>query len=564
MRAVNQAMGRVIRHRWDYGAILLADDRFRTPATQRNMSRWVREHVVVYEHFGKASASLTKFFKDKANFQVPSRTLPGRSTNLSAFETVGVTNGQSSSSGAAAAAAAMAAALGSGFGGSAAGQSLLDSVPAAIDVSGIGALAATGLGGIGSRKPTATAVLSTAAGGSGSGSGGAGGGGGGGVGKGPAGGLLGLLRSAPAAADATDSVQVAVARSGTAAGSCNTAGSDSGDVAAGGGGIGLSAALDCLSGNCAGAQQGAAAVGRAPPPSWPAASAGVCSAAGSAGLALVRPFLGASGSGPARGGVLAPRNMLALAGGAPPVAQQLAQLGDCGGNGGGSGAPAMEVVGPQHKLAELRRRVTLGQEGGDGSKRSREESPEQKRDVSRPNILDVDKDPVADLLQEDERSGAAAGRTAGGLTRIVLQPVQPAAAGTAAAASGGGCDGASASGRCIGGPPGAATGSTSALVSDAGATTGGHQDGSAAGGGGGGGEGGGAPARADPKAFMAQLKSELSSKAFKDFQRVMTAYKCVRTCMCANMNVAYLCVQLGEGVRAGVPRRRLRRRRRHG
>ncbi|EFJ52319.1 hypothetical protein VOLCADRAFT_30322, partial [Volvox carteri f. nagariensis] len=63
MRAVNQAMGRVIRHRYDYGAILLADDRFRNPNTQRNMSRWVREHVVVYDRFGTASASLTKFFK---------------------------------------------------------------------------------------------------------------------------------------------------------------------------------------------------------------------------------------------------------------------------------------------------------------------------------------------------------------------------------------------------------------------------------------------------------------------------------------------------------------------
>ena len=28
-RAVNQAMGRVIRHRHDYGAIILADERFR-------------------------------------------------------------------------------------------------------------------------------------------------------------------------------------------------------------------------------------------------------------------------------------------------------------------------------------------------------------------------------------------------------------------------------------------------------------------------------------------------------------------------------------------------------
>ncbi len=63
MRAVNQAMGRVIRHRWDYGAIILADERFRQPGTQKNMSRWVREHVNVYDSFGKAAASLTQFFK---------------------------------------------------------------------------------------------------------------------------------------------------------------------------------------------------------------------------------------------------------------------------------------------------------------------------------------------------------------------------------------------------------------------------------------------------------------------------------------------------------------------
>jgi hypothetical protein len=39
LRAVNQAMGRVIRHRWDYGAVLLADARFAQPQNNRNMSR---------------------------------------------------------------------------------------------------------------------------------------------------------------------------------------------------------------------------------------------------------------------------------------------------------------------------------------------------------------------------------------------------------------------------------------------------------------------------------------------------------------------------------------------
>ena len=37
MRAVNQAMGRVIRHRWDYGAIILADKRFGDGGSMRQV-----------------------------------------------------------------------------------------------------------------------------------------------------------------------------------------------------------------------------------------------------------------------------------------------------------------------------------------------------------------------------------------------------------------------------------------------------------------------------------------------------------------------------------------------
>jgi Rad3-related DNA helicase len=63
LRAVNQAMGRVIRHRWDYGAVLLADERFAAPANQRHLSRWLRERVTRHGSFGAAIASLTHFFK---------------------------------------------------------------------------------------------------------------------------------------------------------------------------------------------------------------------------------------------------------------------------------------------------------------------------------------------------------------------------------------------------------------------------------------------------------------------------------------------------------------------
>jgi regulator of telomere elongation helicase 1 len=76
LRAVNQAMGRVIRHRWDYGAVLLADERFGSAQNKRHLSRWLREHVEAHSSFGGAIGSLTKFFKVRGeSFTVGSLTV---------------------------------------------------------------------------------------------------------------------------------------------------------------------------------------------------------------------------------------------------------------------------------------------------------------------------------------------------------------------------------------------------------------------------------------------------------------------------------------------------------
>jgi len=48
-------------HRWDYGAIILADERF--SKHKQDLSVWLRPHVQVYEKFGQAIGSLMKFFK---------------------------------------------------------------------------------------------------------------------------------------------------------------------------------------------------------------------------------------------------------------------------------------------------------------------------------------------------------------------------------------------------------------------------------------------------------------------------------------------------------------------
>lgn len=48
-RAVNQAVGRVIRHRNDYGAIILCDERFSFGSNKNQISSWLRPHIKVYE-----------------------------------------------------------------------------------------------------------------------------------------------------------------------------------------------------------------------------------------------------------------------------------------------------------------------------------------------------------------------------------------------------------------------------------------------------------------------------------------------------------------------------------
>ena len=64
-RAVNQALGRVIRHRNDFGAILLCDERFGKAGTIGQLSKWLRGRVNVAASFGEVQGGLARFFKDK-------------------------------------------------------------------------------------------------------------------------------------------------------------------------------------------------------------------------------------------------------------------------------------------------------------------------------------------------------------------------------------------------------------------------------------------------------------------------------------------------------------------
>lgn len=64
-RAVNQALGRVIRHRKDFGAILLCDERFGNAGTLGQLSKWLRGRVATSASFGEVQGGLARFFKDK-------------------------------------------------------------------------------------------------------------------------------------------------------------------------------------------------------------------------------------------------------------------------------------------------------------------------------------------------------------------------------------------------------------------------------------------------------------------------------------------------------------------
>uniref|UniRef100_A0A452VAL4 Regulator of telomere elongation helicase 1 n=1 Tax=Ursus maritimus TaxID=29073 RepID=A0A452VAL4_URSMA len=62
-RAVNQAIGRVIRHRHDYGAIFLCDHRFAHADARAQLPSWVRPHVKVYDSFGHVIRDVAQFFR---------------------------------------------------------------------------------------------------------------------------------------------------------------------------------------------------------------------------------------------------------------------------------------------------------------------------------------------------------------------------------------------------------------------------------------------------------------------------------------------------------------------
>ncbi|GJJ75783.1 chromosome transmission fidelity protein 1 [Entomortierella parvispora] len=65
MRAVNQSIGRAIRHQGDYAVIVLMDRRYGTARIRKKLPGWIGSSIEVCEQFGPVVGKLAAFFKTK-------------------------------------------------------------------------------------------------------------------------------------------------------------------------------------------------------------------------------------------------------------------------------------------------------------------------------------------------------------------------------------------------------------------------------------------------------------------------------------------------------------------
>ena len=69
-RALNQALGRCIRHRNDWGSIMLVDARFSENSYLGSLSKWAREKARTFHHFQTAHESLKEFIASRTGGNV--------------------------------------------------------------------------------------------------------------------------------------------------------------------------------------------------------------------------------------------------------------------------------------------------------------------------------------------------------------------------------------------------------------------------------------------------------------------------------------------------------------
>lgn len=69
MKAVNQSIGRSIRHIGDYATILLIDSRYNKPSIQSKLPEWIRRRLTPTTTFGETYRNMVQFFLGKSSNQ---------------------------------------------------------------------------------------------------------------------------------------------------------------------------------------------------------------------------------------------------------------------------------------------------------------------------------------------------------------------------------------------------------------------------------------------------------------------------------------------------------------
>lgn len=70
MKAVNQSIGRSIRHVNDYAAVLLLDKRYHKTKISTSLPPWIQCCLKEFHTYREAHAQVTKFFKDKRGLRI--------------------------------------------------------------------------------------------------------------------------------------------------------------------------------------------------------------------------------------------------------------------------------------------------------------------------------------------------------------------------------------------------------------------------------------------------------------------------------------------------------------
>eukprot|EP00353_Schmidingerella_taraikaensis_P001233 CAMPEP_0185597316 /NCGR_PEP_ID=MMETSP0434-20130131/81294_1 /TAXON_ID=626734 ORGANISM="Favella taraikaensis, Strain Fe Narragansett Bay" /NCGR_SAMPLE_ID=MMETSP0434 /ASSEMBLY_ACC=CAM_ASM_000379 /LENGTH=68 /DNA_ID=CAMNT_0028226013 /DNA_START=523 /DNA_END=729 /DNA_ORIENTATION=- len=63
IRAVNQIIGRCIRHKNDYASIFLVDSRYNKPMNREKLSKWVKERLRQFRDPKELESELDAFFQ---------------------------------------------------------------------------------------------------------------------------------------------------------------------------------------------------------------------------------------------------------------------------------------------------------------------------------------------------------------------------------------------------------------------------------------------------------------------------------------------------------------------